>query len=194
MLENGNAQTARVCAAQSARNAEEQDLSLMRAGTACFRGAAMVELGRPADGIDCMATGIAQAQSTGSDMFLPHFRSLIAGAQIKCARFGDAQQNLDDALALVGRKGERTYLADLQRLRGQLVLAARLAGPAIDVRHEFRVALDTAREQGATLLALKAAMDLSKVLERDGDVDEAKALVAEARAGLAGLPAARDHG
>jgi DNA-binding winged helix-turn-helix (wHTH) protein len=183
-LEVGKPATALRCAAEAARVAEEQGFSLMLAWSTCFRGAAMSALGQNPEGVNVLAAGIAKAQSTGSDMFLPHFQSLMAEAQIRVGSYADAHRNLDDALSLVDRTGERSYLADLHRLRGQLGFSDR-GDSTIDVRQELRVALRTARQQGARLLAAKAALDLSRVLERDGERTEASALIAEARAGLA---------
>ena len=72
---------------------------------------------------------------------------------------------LAEALAVVGKTGEREHEAELYRLRGELMLiqsnAQRLSSSVHEEAEEcFRKAIDIARKQQAKSLELRAVMSL----------------------------------
>jgi predicted ATPase len=97
--------------------------------------------------------------------------------------YGDMEQReegltaLDEALAMVARTGERFWEGELHRLKGTLLLA-RSAEPQAEAEACFRQALDVARRQHAKSLELRAAMSLSRLWQRQGKRDAARALLA----------------
>jgi predicted ATPase len=80
-------------------------------------------------------------------------------------------------LATVAKSGGRWWEAELYRLRGELLLQ-QTAPPPAEVEACFRQALDVARRQQAKSLELRAAMSLSRLWQRQGKRDEARALLA----------------
>jgi predicted ATPase len=64
-------------------------------------------------------------QAGGAQHLVPWGLGLLAEAELLAGRPQEALGLLDDALARVGRSGERMYEAELHRLRG----GALLAGP-----------------------------------------------------------------
>jgi predicted ATPase len=102
-----------------------------------------------------------------------------------------ADAALDDGFAFVRQSGERYWLADLHRLKGQLALRR----PEPDrVRAEtcFIQALDIARVQEARLLQLRAAIDLAELWREarpDGDL---RSLLEPILATIEGGETARD--
>jgi class 3 adenylate cyclase/tetratricopeptide (TPR) repeat protein len=70
--------------------------------------------------------------------------------------------------------GETYALADLHRLRAELAKADSETGAA---EKELNTALKVARKQGAKLWELKAAIDLAKLLQEQGRIDEAISLL-----------------
>ena len=119
--------------------------------------------------------------------------SLMAGDQIE-----EGLAVADEALALVEATGERFYEAELNRLRGELLLrqnvgedrpsaaepaAARPHDPDPSVLAEaeacFRRALDVARSQGAKSLELRAALSLARLLRGRGELADGRRLLAE---------------
>ena len=103
----------------------------------------------------------------------------IAAAQAECAfRAGRTRESLDLIDRAIGRAtetGERFKLAELLRLKATFIVPtnAELAAET------FRIAISTARQQGARAFQLKAAVGFRDAL-LPGTEDEAHAAVAEA--------------
>jgi len=96
----------------------------------------------------------------------------------KADRTADALQCLDEAIALSDRTGDRFYLAELHRLRGELLLR-RADGAEHEPESCFRLALAIAASQNAKSLELRAAMSLARLLESEGKREEARRMLAE---------------
>jgi len=88
-----------------------------------------------------------------------------------------ALKAMDEALSVMGEKGERWREAELYRQKGELLL---MKGVAIDeVERHFLRALEVARRQGAKVLELKAAVSLSRFWRQHGRKEEARQMLAE---------------
>jgi adenylate cyclase len=81
-----------------------------------------------------------------------------------------------EALTRAATTGERFYEAELQRLRGQLLL-----GSAREAEAEacFLEAIEMARRQQARWLELRAATSLARLRQQQGHVDEARQPLAD---------------
>ncbi|MGH8185108.1 MAG: hypothetical protein ACREUC_00985, partial [Steroidobacteraceae bacterium] len=181
-VELHNAGAARALALQATDVAREQAFSLLQAWATGFLGAAVVEDGEMGEGLTLLQEALAAARATGSTMFQPHLLTLLAAALLKGGCFADTQRTLDDAFELIGRSGERCYIAELHRLSGELALTSRAGADSRRLaERDLRTAIDIATQQGANLLALKAAISLARLRSADAD-GETLRLVAEARA------------
>ena len=92
----------------------------------------------------------------------PHFAGMIAEV---CDEAGRAEAGLaavHEGLALAEATGETFYVAELNRLRGELLLAHGDSA-AEDAAVCFRVACETARQQEARSLELRAAMSVARL-------------------------------
>jgi predicted ATPase/DNA-binding winged helix-turn-helix (wHTH) protein len=86
-------------------------------------------------------------------------------------RMGQVAQGLsavEEALALTERTDEGWVMAELLRIKGDLLLLQRAPGATLAAEDHFRQALDLARRQGALAWELRAAMSLARLL-RDQD-------------------------
>ena len=81
---------------------------------------------------------------------------------------------MDDALQIVDRTGARWFLAELNRLKGQLLLQGRPEA----AEELYCKALDVAQEQEAKLWELRAAASLARLLRDQGRGGEARDLLA----------------
>jgi predicted ATPase len=72
-------------------------------------------------------------------------------------------QELAEALALVEKTGERHWEGELYRLKGELLLHPGVQPPDAEAETCFRQALEVARGQEMKLLALPAAVSLSRL-------------------------------
>jgi predicted ATPase len=82
---------------------------------------------------------------------------------------------LDDAMEIVARTGERWYLAELNRHKGQLLLKQ---GHSEAAEELYRKALSIAEKQEAKLWELRAAVSLARLLRDQGRRAEARDLLA----------------
>jgi class 3 adenylate cyclase/predicted ATPase len=120
--------------------------------------------------------GIALFRSTGARLNLPYFLCELAEA---CLAGGDREGGfsaLDEATAAVEANLDGYYEAEIHRLRGELLLLGKDAAAA---EASLRRALDVARDQHASSLALRAATSLGRLLRLSGRKEETRALIGE---------------
>jgi predicted ATPase len=122
-----------------------------------------------------LRSGSTAYRSTGAAMWMPHYTVLLAGACEIAGQVDEALTLLDEALHIVERTGERWFAAELNRLKGQLLLRQ---GHAEAAEELYRKALRIAREQEAKLWQLRAAMSLARLRRDQGWRTEARDLLA----------------
>jgi hypothetical protein len=109
---------------------------------------------------------------------------------------------LAEAHAEMGRSAEHLYEVELQRIRGDLILAgAAPRSPGVETldaaQRCYTGALAIARRQGTRSLALRVALSLGRLYRQRGRIAEARKLLTEIDgsftegAGMADLCAAR---
>ena len=140
-----------------------------------YRGWAMVEAGRIAEGIALMRAGLSEFQVTGDEEFMPHSLGLLAAAQAKLGELPQALSLVRDALARVTRTGERLFESDLNRIAGDLLLTM---GQPDQAEQCFHKAVAVAREQDARLWELRATTSLARLWRNQGKHTEAQDLLA----------------
>ena len=130
----------------------------------------MVQAGETEEGIGLMREGIAALRALGP-VDLPYFLGSLADGYFKVGRVDVALDTVTEALAAAERTGERFYEAELHRLRGELLIAARRDATGAEMC--FRTALETARRQQARMLERRAVSSL-RALDDQGRGDEAR--------------------
>ena len=111
---------------------------------------------------------IAAFSASGARLRLPYYFGLLAQV---CSPAGCVKEGLaaiDEALAASRAHNERWWDAELQRIRGELLLAA--GADAADAKAAYLRAIEVARSQQARALELRAAMSLARLSsgQRDG--------------------------
>ena len=112
--------------------------------------------------------GRQRAQPTG-------YGSGDACTQVR--RFEDARLALDEGLAIVQKNDERFQEAELHRLKGELLLTE-FPDRTAAAEESFRQAIEIARRQLSRAWELRATMSLSRLWQRQGRRDEARAALA----------------
>jgi DNA-binding SARP family transcriptional activator/predicted ATPase len=155
----------------------EQDTPQWLAAGTIIDGAARAELGEGTDAIAQIRRGLAAYGSTGAQLFSPYFLSLLARA---CSKIGQPHEGLrviGQALESARRTGERVWEAELDRLEGELRLAADPDDVA-EATECFHRAIEIARGQAARSWELRAASSLARLLAAAGRRDEARRALA----------------
>jgi len=140
----------------------EQGFPVWRAHGTIFRGWVKVKNG-DAEGISLLRSGLSAYRTTGAEAWTPHFFALLAGACEIAGKAEEAVSLLDDALQIVKKTGQRWLVAELNRLKGKLLLRQ---GHLEAAEQLYRNALSIAQEQGAKLWELRAAVSLAQ-FQRD---------------------------
>jgi predicted ATPase len=105
---------------------------------------------------------------------------LLADSQRRLDQIEDALRSVNTGLAISAEKDTPFWDAELQRVKGEIFLQMpdRAEKEAEDDAEAlFRTAIETARDQQARSLELRAAMSLARLWQRQGKRDEACALV-----------------
>jgi predicted ATPase len=140
-----------------------------------YRGWVEVKRGDVAEGISLLRSRLATCRAAGSEIGTPHFLALLARACEIAGEIAEALTHLDDALQIVDRTGTRWFAAELNRLKGQLLLRR---GHNEAAEEFYCKALHIAQEQQAKLWELRAAVSLARLRGDHGHRAEARDLLA----------------
>jgi predicted ATPase len=92
-------------------------------------------------------------------------------------RIEEGLKTVEEGLELVQQSGERCWEAELYRVQGELLLRRRDPSHP-GARAALESAVEVARKQGAKSLELRATTSLARLLDRQGDRSEARAMLA----------------
>jgi class 3 adenylate cyclase/predicted ATPase len=161
--------------AQLVAVATEQGFPFWRAHGTIFHGWVKVKNGDVAEGMSILRSGTTAYRATGARLWMPHFTALLASAYEIAGQIDEAVTQLDDALQLVERTGERWLEAEIHRHKGELLLRQGHTEAAEELHCK---ALSIAREQEAKLWELRAATSLARLRREQGRRAEARDLLA----------------
>ncbi|HSD60321.1 MAG TPA: tetratricopeptide repeat protein, partial [Burkholderiales bacterium] len=130
-----------------------------------IRGASLVGIGEWENGLSDIAEGMRAHSAMEAVTYQPLALSILAKGLIEGGRFDEALGAVDQALALIAKTGERFYLAELLRLKGE-VHARKGALP--EAESWLREAIELARRQEAKLFELRSAVSLCRLLDQAG--------------------------
>ena len=164
--------------------ATEQGFEFLLADSRVLHGWALAAQGPEADALAEVRAGMTAYQATGAVMSRPAHLTLLGRVHGRAGRTDEALAAVAAALSTALETGERTYEAELYRLKGELTLApSSVPGLASSVQQEaeacFRKALDIARRQQAKSLELRAAVSLARLWQHQGKRSEAHQLLSE---------------
>jgi len=155
--------------------ATEQGFPVYHGVGTIFRGYAKVENGDLDEGILLLRKGLTAYRAAQTEVWIPHHIALLAGACGVAGLTEEALTLLDDSLEVVERSGERLFLAELNRYKGQLLLRQ---GHAEAAEELYCKALSIAVEQEAKMWELRAAVSLARLRRDQGRHIEAHDLLA----------------
>jgi predicted ATPase len=139
-----------------------------------------------------MGEGLAAHRLTGAEVILPHFLALLVEAFAKAGQVEEGLRVLDEALAVIHRNGEKYYLAELYRIKGELLLLqaagrrlsrAPASGPVVldpraaEAEQCFHQSINIARQQKAKSWELRAVMSLARLYQDQNKWAEAHGLL-----------------
>jgi len=173
----------------------EHGLVLYEAMATTIRGWALNEQGRQEEGIEQMRQGIAANQATGTAVGRPRFLAMLAQALGRQGQTEEGLGLLEEAMAIIGRNGERYYQAELYRLKGELLLKQSTVGglsrattygkafvesepeAVTNAEESFHHAIKIAQRQNAKSWELRAVMSLARLYRNRGKQQQARSLL-----------------
>jgi predicted ATPase len=161
----------------------EQGFMIWLAHANVTRGWAMAEQGQE-EGIPQIRRGSAAWRALGAGCFFSYHLGVLAEAYAKSRQAEEGLDVVSEAPALMASTGDLFYEAELNRLKGVLMLQqAGVQGIPSGVENEaercFLRAIDIARHQQAKSLELRAATSLARLLAQQGHRDDARTMLDE---------------
>lgn len=141
-----------------------------------FQAEALAMLGQAEVGITKLREGVAANEPIGLRCYVPGALRALAEAQAKVGHLVEGLTTLDEALALVEETDERHWEAELYRLRAELLL---MQGDDAEAEASLERALEVARGQSAKSWELRVAIDLARLWQKQGRIDEAREMLSE---------------
>jgi predicted ATPase len=143
----------------------------------CFNGLVTARRGDIVGGLRILRDGLGQA---GDARLLPRFLFLQGEQALYLGRTGEVEPALESVEQMLARceaREERWYVAELLRIKGELMLARGVPTEAADIEKLFLQSLDEARGQGALAWELRTATSLARLWQQNGRRAEAGALL-----------------
>jgi predicted ATPase len=148
-----------------------------------YRGAALVLQGKAEEGVHQMREGLAANDALGMIVSRTAFLGHLADG---CGRIGQVDEGLGhiaEALDIANRTGDHHFVANLHRLKGELLLKRSAEGTESKSEEQaaacFGQAIEVARKQSAKLCELRATTSLARLLAQQGRRNKARTMLAE---------------
>jgi predicted ATPase len=176
--ERGEKQAVQARVEENMMIATEHGFSRWRMQTNYLRAWLLVETGEKNAGIAQMVNVLSTERAAASQRWSTHQAALLADAYRKTGQTAAGLKVVTDALTRARQTDCRYYEAELQRIKGELLLG-QVTADELEAEACFQNALKIARGQSAKSLELRAAMSLSRLWQGQGKRDEARKLIAE---------------
>jgi predicted ATPase len=137
-----------------------------------LKGTLLIRRGEFAKGLDLLRTA-------GDRALYPDLYGVLAEGLAGLGRLTEALVAVEQALATADRSGERWYLSELLRMKGELLLQA--AGPQLAASAAedcFHRAIEMARQQGALFWELRGALSFARLRVNQDRPEYARQLLA----------------
>ena len=158
--------------------AEQHDFQIWRAVGMCLMGAGQTGLGRDAEGLSRIQSGMDLYQGMRTPpVFWPMLLFVSGGASHQAGRSSDGLRPVDAAIAMIGPDSGSVLLPELWLLRGDILAAIHdtwdRSAPTIEPEAEecYRRAYDLAASLGARMPQLRAATRLRRLSLARDDAD-----------------------
>lgn len=165
---------------QSARQA----LDFWRIYGRCFHALLFVKRGQLDEGVGMLGAAIEELHEIQYGVYYTMFVGEYADALSRIRRPEDGLAAIEEALARCERNDERWYLAELLRLRGEILLRTERPDASREAEQCFLQALDWSQRQGTAAWWLRVAMSLAKLYQSQHRTAEGRSILSEAYEGF----------
>ena len=142
-----------------------------------FEGVLRVKRGEIGTGLELLRTAFSRIPQNAFILVHTLFLAEIADALGRDAKAAEGLSIIDEALARSERNEERWCVAELLRIKGELMLRQGAPQAATAAEEHFLRSLDWARRQGALSWELRTATSLARLQQDQGRAAEARSLL-----------------
>jgi class 3 adenylate cyclase/tetratricopeptide (TPR) repeat protein len=149
-------------ATESLELARQQGFATWVGISQVIRGEALVSNGDYAAGLAELASGMQAHSGMEATSYQPFGISLFVRGLVAANRLDEALGALGQALAISEKTGERFYLPELLRLKGEILARA---GRSSEAEDALRAAVELSRQQEARLFELRSVVSLCSIVD-----------------------------
>lgn len=128
------------------------------------------------ESLGLLQSGLDVFNMTGAKLSLCHFYAMIAQAHLLGGNTDEALRRIDEAVQTSATNGNVFFLAEIHRLRGEVLLARNLPAEAEAC---FQLALEVARSQRAKSWELRTTMSLCRLWKSQNRTEDARTALAK---------------
>lgn len=137
---------------------QNRSFDVWHANADCFRGEILIARGQIEAGIAILRPALERLRLADCVLYQAPALGVLAQALARIGRAAEGLDAVESALAQCARSGEGWYLAELQRVRAEILIRLGAEAPA---EAGFLESLETARRQGALSWELRTAISLA---------------------------------
>jgi predicted ATPase/DNA-binding winged helix-turn-helix (wHTH) protein len=143
----------------------------------CFEGVFLIKRGDIGGGLELLRTALARVPQNALTLLNTLFLAEIADALGRDGKAAEGLSVIDEVLARCDRSEERWCVAELLRVKGELILREGVPQAATAAEEHFLQSLDWARRQGALSWELRTSTSLARLQHDQGRIAEARSLL-----------------
>jgi predicted ATPase len=163
-------------------HSERQALVFWQAYGRCFQGMLSIKSGDLVGGPAMLGAALERLRGIQFGVYYGVFLGEFADALGRVGRFKEGFAAIDEALARAERNDELWYLAELLRIKGELLLRRGGADAPREAERHFLDSLDWARRQHTLAWELRTSISLGTLWQSQGRSGDARNLVKSSHA------------
>lgn len=154
----------------------QQGFSMWNATANFLDGSGLLLQGKLEEALPAIERGLLSFQAVAAALTVPAMMSSLAEVYMKLGRYSEATRALQEGIILADRHDDRSYEAELKRLKGDLTLLE--LNDEVAAETAYRDAIATAQKQQCKSWELVATCSLAKLLQKQGKKEEARTTLA----------------
>jgi predicted ATPase len=160
-----------------AEHTKADSLDVWHTYATCFSGMLSLARHRPARGLEMLDTGIESLRLSGFVLFQTEFLGAKAQALLRLGEGASALRSVNDALQRCESTGERWCLAELHRVKGEILAGGDPLDDSGSAMAEFDRSMKIAAHDGTLAWQLRSAVSIARLLRDQDRADSAKLIL-----------------
>jgi predicted ATPase/DNA-binding winged helix-turn-helix (wHTH) protein len=156
------------------KQAAEHALDLWRDWGVCFGAMLLIVRGNINEGLRALKAALDELPQDAFFARYAGIRATLAEALGRVGAISNAHATIDEAMVRSEQQGERWYMAEFLRIKGELLQREGTSIARQKAEDQFRRSLDCARHQEALSWELRTSMSLARLYQGQGQFTEAR--------------------